>query len=73
VLPNDQGDPIGRIFARWVIIYHGQFFYKLATLVLIMGNFIPQQKLCINFWGDIFTNSSVHPGHDSESANLLLQ
>jgi hypothetical protein len=62
-----QGDQIGRIFALWVIISRGNFFWHNNPKYLIC--WFPRKKLCIQFgknWlgyilGDIIKNSSGHP------------
>jgi hypothetical protein len=44
-----QGDQIGRIFARWVIVYFGQFFFKLQKKPNCLILELARKKLCINF------------------------
>jgi hypothetical protein len=39
-----QGDQIGRIFARWVIVYFGQFF-TIAQVARIFGTHISTIKV----------------------------
>jgi hypothetical protein len=69
----DQGDQIGRLFAYWVIVYFGQCFENLQKYIAqIFGLLFPRYQLCFSFdqkrlgyiLGDIFKNSSGHPGLD---------
>jgi hypothetical protein len=43
---SSQTDQIVRLFAYWVIVYIGQFFFKLQKLPKMLGYFFPRQKLC---------------------------
>jgi hypothetical protein len=45
---RNQGDPIGRIFASWAIVYFVQIFISHKCVEKILGYF-SQEKLCINF------------------------
>jgi hypothetical protein len=68
-LTAHQGDQIGRIFARWAILYFGQLFETClicpnfcATIFHGKSNalFSANNQLGHNL-GDFFTNSSGHP------------
>jgi hypothetical protein len=51
-----QGDRIGRIFARWMIVYFGRFFENGRSSAHF-GVLFSTVKVAI-----FFTNSSCHPG-----------
>jgi hypothetical protein len=71
MLGREQGDQIGRIFARWVIAYLGQFFSEIKEVAQFLDYSLHSEDyLPINFdkpwaglhFGPFFTNSSGHSG-----------
>jgi hypothetical protein len=61
-IAQNQGDQIGRIFADWVIVFLGHFFFKLEMYPQFLGYFCTpkkQQKFALATFRAIFSQTHL--------------